>query len=249
MARRRRSSSEVAGAVEAGRVAATLAGELRQTRRRRRVTQRELGRRAGLDQTRISQIERGRGGSLPLEKWIAIGIALGRPFAAGFSRDIGPPAPADAGHLEAQELILRLARAHGRVGLFELPSRPSDPSRSTDVGIRDDANRTLILVEIWNRLDDIGRAARASDRKLAEAADVAGFRDPAYRVAACWLLVDTAANRGLVRRFPEILRARFPGSSPAWVRALALGGPAPARSGLCWIDPRSGRLTALRLRG
>jgi hypothetical protein len=67
---------------------------------------------------------------------------------------------------------------------------------SVDVCVRDDANRTLILQEIWNRFDDFGRAARSSDRKAAEAAELAiglGSERP-YRVALCWLLVDNAAN-------------------------------------------------------
>jgi hypothetical protein len=61
------------------------------------------------------------------------------------------------------------------------------------------------------------------------------------------LLVDTLANRGLVRRFPEVLRAQFRGSSLAWVRCLADGAPAPDKPGLAWIDPRSRRISPLRL--
>jgi hypothetical protein len=133
-----------------------------------------------------------------------------------FSRDIVPDEPRDAGHLAAQELVLRLARQHGRRADFELPTRPADPARSTDVAIRDDAARALILVEIWNRLDDLGAAARATNRKQAEAegpAVLAASDGSPYRVATCWLLVDTAANRQLVARYPEILETRFPGSS------------------------------------
>ncbi len=249
MARSRRTGDQVDGDREADRIALTLGVDLRRTRRRRRLTQAELGARIGCSHAWIGRLERGLGAETPLRTWIRLGIALGRPFAAGFSRDIVAPEPRDAGHLVAQELVLRLARSQGRPGLFELSTRPADRAYSTDVGIVDDRHRTLILVEIWNRLDDLGRAARASDRKLAEARDIARFRDPAYRVAACWLLVDTAANRALVRRFPEILRSRFPGSSLAWVRAITMGAPAPTQPGICWIDTRAGRLTALRLRG
>jgi hypothetical protein len=88
---------------------------------------------------------------------------------------------------------------------------------------------------------------RDSDRKDAEAATHAGFADPRYRVATCWLLVDTGANRALVKRYPEVLRARFTGSSAAWARALDQGHEPPIAPGVCWIDPRAGRITALRL--
>ena len=245
MAPRRRTADHVEGVREATALGATLGGELRATRRRRRLTQRQLGDRVELSQTEISFLERGHGSRTPIATWVTIGIALDRPFAAGFSRD-ATPEPADAGHLVAQELVLRLARAQGRATTFELPTKPSDPSHSVDVGIRDDQHRVLSLIEIWNRLDDLGRATRSTDRKVAEAADLAAFRDPPYRVSSCWLLVDTAANRSLVRTYPEILHARFPGSSLDWVRALTRGSAAPRLPGLCWIDPRAGRLTPVR---
>jgi len=60
--------------------------------------------------------------------------------------------------------------------------------------------------------------------------------------------MDTASNRALVGRYPAILRARFTGSSGAWVRALVAGELPPSEPGLAWIDVRSGRLRPLRLR-
>jgi hypothetical protein len=168
-----------------------------------------------------------------------------------FSRDVEQAEPRDAGHLAAQELVLGLARSHGRAASFELPTRPADPARSTDVGLRDDAARALFLVEIWNRLDDLGAAARASDRKVVEAsayAALAGGDVGPYRVAACWLLVDTAANRRLIARYPEIVRTRFPGSSVRWAAALTNGTAPPAEPGVAWVAPRAGRIIPLRLR-
>jgi hypothetical protein len=80
----------------------------------------------------------------------------------------------------------------------------------------------------------LGAAARVTSRKLAEvegaavaAAVLAARNGPPHRVAMCWLLVDTAANRRLVARYPEILEARFRGSSVGWVRCLADGAPPP----------------------
>ena len=249
MSRRRRTDQELAGDREAQRAAATLGLDLRRTRHRRRLTLAQLASRVGVGPTRLHELEMGHGATAPLALWFAIGAALGRPFAAGFSRDsVSPGEPADAGHLAAQELVLGLARALGRTGLFELSTRGrSRDGGSVDVGLRDDAHRALILVEIWNMTDDLGAASRSSHRKVAEAADLAAFRG--YRVAWCWLLVDTAANRALVRRFPEVLRAQFTGSSLAWVRCLLEGARPPERPGVAWIDPRTGRITPLRLPG
>lgn len=238
MSRVRRTDAEVQAARESARIGATLGSDLQRTRKRRRITQKALGERIGLGQGRISELEGGHGATAPLETWIALGIAIDRPLAVSFSRDIQPDDPRDAGHLAAQELVLRLARQHGRRADFELPTRPLDPARSIDV-------------EIWNRLDDLGAAARATTRKGAEAegpAVLAARDGPPYRVAICWLLVDTAANRRLVARYPEILERRFPGSSLGWVRCLADGAPPPNAPGLAWIDPRSGRIVPLRRR-
>src|SRR6266566_3541969 len=99
----RRTSAVVAGAREAQALAAMLGGEIRGTRRQLRLTQAALGARVGLRQARIGEIERGEGASASFATWIALGIALGRPLAASFSRRADGDLK-DAGHLAAQEL-------------------------------------------------------------------------------------------------------------------------------------------------
>ncbi|HEX3427462.1 MAG TPA: helix-turn-helix domain-containing protein, partial [Candidatus Limnocylindrales bacterium] len=242
MARRKRTSSEIAGAREAQAIAANLGRETRATRRRRRLTQAELGLRVGLGQSEISRLEAGRGQGTSIATWTAIGIALDRPLAMGFSRDL-TPAPRDAGHLAAQELVLRLAAWHGRSGSFELATRPDEPSVSIDVCLRDRTAGALIVVEIWNRFDDLGAAVRRMSRKVAEAGVLATACRPPERVAWCWLLVESAANRELIRRYPAVIRSTFIGSSKAWAQALTTGAPPPERPGIAWIEPRQGRLS------
>jgi hypothetical protein len=167
--------------------------------------------------------------------------------AIGFGRDI-VPGPQDEGHLAGQELLLRLAAAHGRTGQFELATRAADPSLSIDVCLRDFKARLLIVAEVWNRLDDLGAAARMMTRKVAEATVLAATHEPPDRVVWCWLLIDTAANREIVRRYPAVIRATFDGSSQAWVEALTSGTTPPDRPGIAWIDPRQGLLRELRVR-
>lgn len=247
MAGRKRTTSEIAGQREAQAIAAHLGREARSTRRRLRITQKELGRRVGLGQSEISHLEAGDGAGTSIATWTAIGTALRRPLAIAFSRDISAASPRDAGHLAAQEMLLRLAATTGRAGRFELPTRPSNPALSIDIGLRDRTHRVLILAEVWNRLDDVGAAARGMSRKVAEAAALAEAHDPPDRVAWCWLLLDTAANREIVRRYPAVIRAQFPGSSQAWVRALTSTVPPPEHPGMAWIDPGRNRLSELRL--
>lgn len=226
---------------------ARLGGRIREARARRRLTQQQLGARVGLSRSAVSAIERGLGGGHTLDTWQRLAVALDIRLNIDLGRD-PVEEPIDAGHLRIQELVLRLGRAAGYHGSFELATRPADPARSTDVGLRDDRRRRLTFVECWNTIGDLGAAARSSSRKLAEAEALAvavGGERP-HRVAGCWVVRATARNRDLVRRYPEVFAARFPGSSVGWVRALTLGTRPPAEPGLVWCDVAATRLYAWR---
>jgi transcriptional regulator with XRE-family HTH domain len=232
-------------------ISSSLGREVRASRARKSMTQRDLSAKVRISQTALSRIERGRGDRTPLQTWIALGIALGQPLAVAFSRPLGEPRGlADAGHLEIQEHTLRLARLTGRHGTFELPTRPTDPARSTDVGLRDDRHRVLIQVECWNTFGDLGAAVRATHRKAAEAsahaiATMVGDAAP-YRVATVWVVRATAANRALIARYPHLFATTFDGSSRRWTSAMTDGGAPPTRPGLVWFDSSSRRLIAWR---
>jgi hypothetical protein len=123
--------------------------------------------------------------------------------------------------------------------------------RVGDVVFRLDRHRVVVLIEIVNRAGDLGATARSSDRKANDleglAIQLGGDAGP-YRVAVGWLLTDTIANRRLVATYPEFLRTRLPDSSATLVRALMDGAPPPTKPAIAWIDPRAGRVFALRLR-
>jgi transcriptional regulator with XRE-family HTH domain len=251
MAGRKRTSALILGESEGDALARTLGATVRLGRQRRRLTQRALGGLVGLSQSQISAIERGLAAHLPLRSWLALGLALGTPFAASFSRPRpGEAAVADAGHLELQEMMLRKAAELGWSARFEVATRPSDPTRSIDVLVRDDRQRRLLILECWNRFGDLGAAARSSARKQAEADQlavaIAGNGSP-YTVHLCWLVRPTAENRTLVRTYPHVFRAHCPGSSLAWCRALIAGTTPPSGSGLVWADPTSSQLVPVRL--
>lgn len=251
MGRRKRTRLLARAARRAAASAVELGAQVRQRRKRRGWTQRELGARIGLHHSRISQIELGGGGSLTVRDWIALADALDAELFFKLSRD-REDEPADAGHLHMQELLLRLGREAGAARLFELPTRPADPNRSVDVGLRDDRRRTLILLEAWNTIGDIGAAARSSSRKLAEAEALAtalGGDGGPYRVAGCWVVRASRTNRALLARYPEVFGARFPASSAGWARAISSGAEPPADPGLVWCDPSRGTVFASRRRG
>jgi transcriptional regulator with XRE-family HTH domain len=232
---------------------AAVGRQLRASRKRRRLRQVDVARRAGLHQSSISRIELARGGSLSADTLQLVAMAVGRRLEIRLWND-PVPEPTDAGHLAIQELVLRLGRASGLGRTFELPTRPADPARSSDVGLRSERRRLLLLVECWSSIGDLGAAARSTDRKRAEAEALAvavgpigpdGVAQP-YSVRTCWVVRATTRNRALVARYPEIFAARFPGSSAGWVRALTEGGEPPAGPGLVWCDVGATRLLARR---
>lgn len=256
--RTRGSDIATTGVVESKRIAATLGLEAHATRKKLRGTQAAVGEAIGVSRARYAEMERGDGANAPLELWVKVGFALGRPMAVGFSRDTSTDGtsadadPRDVGHLAAQELVLTFARAHGHLANVELSTRPFDPLLMADVVTRNDPARVLVLVELVNRAGDLGAIARSTERKAAELeriAILAGGDEGPYRVARGWLLVDTAANRRLVAKYPEFLRARHPGSSTAWARSIVEGTEPPHESAIAWIDPPSSRIFPIHWKG
>ena len=123
--RRCRGRSSTWTGIEARSLALSLGRTVRDARRRIRWSQAQLAAKVGLKRTRIGDIERGEATGTPLVAWVRLGIALRRPIAISFSRDLEAMAPSDAGHLEGQELVLRLAREASTDGHL----RATDASR------------------------------------------------------------------------------------------------------------------------
>jgi transcriptional regulator with XRE-family HTH domain len=224
------------------RVAGT---KVRAARRRRGWTQLQLGARVGLSQSAVSRWESGEGAAFSVLTWERAAMVLDLPLDFRLGRD-ALELPADAGHLAVQELVLRLGRITGRRRTFELPTKPADPARSTDVGLRDDILRCLTLIECVNTFGTINAAFRSSDRKRADAKALAAGHGQPYSVHVCWVVRATRRNREIVARYPEIFAARFTGSSRDWVRALAEGGRPPDEPGMVWCDVNATRLLEWR---
>jgi DNA-binding XRE family transcriptional regulator len=228
---------------------AALGGKVRAARLRRRSSQQAMATLAGISRSCWSDIERGLGGGHTLDSWQRVALALGTALIVDLPRD-AMTGPADAGHLAIQELVLGLGRRTGFAGSFELPTKPNEPWRSTDVALRSDARRLLVLEECWNTIGDVGGATRSTNRKVAEAEAlaVALGGDRPYAVRSVWVVRATARNRALVRRYPEVFARAFPGSSSAWVAALTRGDVPPSGRGFIWCDVDATRVFAWRRR-
>ena len=113
------------------------------------------------------------GGTLSLDAWQRIGLALDRPLRIELSRDAREE-PADAGHLGDPG-----ARDAGgprrRVPAEPSSCRPDQPTPPTPRtwACGTTARRRLILVECWNTIGDLGAAVRSTNRKRVEAEDLA----------------------------------------------------------------------------
>ncbi len=225
-----------------------LGNAVRTARQRRGWSQATLAAKVDLTQSRIAQLERDAVAGSSLEVWFALSQALRVPLRVEFGRD-PVQEPEDAGHLQIQELALRLGRLTGRQRTFELPTKPADPRFSIDVGVRDDQLRVLFIEECWNTFGNINAAVRSTRRNIAEAQQlavaIAGAGTP-YRVAAVWIVRDTRRNREIVARYPEVFAAAFTGSSREWVAALTTRKPPPTELGLVWCDLSATRLFAWR---
>jgi transcriptional regulator with XRE-family HTH domain len=241
--RTRRSAVEVEAERRSQERRAHLGGQIRAMRTRRGWTQRELAGRSALGRLVIGRAERGLG-PLDVGTLERIALALGVSLAIGLGRDMREDLT-DAGHLAMQELILRLARPVGFTRTFEMPTRPNDPSRSCDIGLGSQRLRLAIDVECWNTFGDLGAATRSSRRKLAELEQIAVASWGAEaRAGLVWVIRETARNRALIRRYPEIFASLFTASSRAWVATLTSGSKPPDGPGLVWCDVATGRLHA-----
>ena len=210
---------------------------LRVARRRRRLSQAALASKVAISRPRLSDVEAGDGAGVPLETWFAVAKALGLYLRFEFGRDPQQELR-DAGHLDIQELVVRVAAHAGWKPEWESRSR----ERWIDVGLDDRKNRRILIVECTNTLGDLGAAIRSSDEKVREA-------PPGIAVGLLWVVRDTSANRQLIGRYGALLDSRFSGSSVAWLRVLEAGGPMPNAAGLIWSDVRATRLFARRRAG
>lgn len=249
MAGVKRTRSRIAGAGFATSAARVAGAEVRRSRARRRLTQASLASKVGISRSRLADVEAGRGAGLALETWLALAHVLDRYLRFEFVRD-PLEEPADAGHLQIQQLVLRLGAGAGfDERRLEMPGRAGN--RWTDVALVKRAERILLLTECVNSVGDLGQSFRSSDRKLADAVQVAvalGRDGSPFRVGLCWVVRDTARNRELIARYEELFKTRFGGSSVDWVRALTRGGVPPSEPGLVWCDLRATRLFAWRHR-
>lgn len=245
--RSRAAGPELKGRLRAAELARRLGVALREARLHLRLSQRQVATWAGVSQSWVSLMERGRGAGASLETWASVTAAVDEQLVAYLERAPGASRPRDHAHLRGQELVIRTARSGGWLPLPEAPLDPTaQRSRSVDVLLARGGGMEVAVVEIWDWFDDVGAAMRSLDGKIAAAG---GSANEGRQAGGLWVVRGTRRNHLLAAELHALFGAKFPGSSSAWLRALTDPGiPMPHENGLVWVDVDATRLIRVRLR-
>lgn len=114
------------------------------------------------------------------------------------------------------------------------------------------AGREYALMEVIDWFDDVGAPSRDWQRRLdaVERRAIARMRpdEGLPSVSGCWVVRATRRNRQLITEHRNFFGGRFPGSSRAWLAALANQNVAmPSASALLWVDVGGTRIFAAHL--
>ena len=208
---------------------------------------REIAGRAGISQSFYSRIERGGGSRASLETLAACAIACDAQLAAFLEALPGASLPHEIEHVRRQQAVIALAE---QGGWQAMPERPIDPdarrSRSIDVMLERTVRREVAVVEIVDLVTDAGATFRGHSDKVNALRREAG---PNWDVAGLLVIRGTRRNRDLVRSLRNVIAARYPARSGAWLAAPQhLNRPMPRTDGLVWTGVRSPDLRPARLR-
>lgn len=242
-------------------LALTLGGVVRRTRLSLRATQSRVGEAAGISQSAVSLIERGRLTGVSLQVVADLCDAL--EIHAGWN--LGPPLVAGAGgpfgsHLAPDER--QRDRAHARcTGYIRRRLEQASWTVAQEVEVVtgrshgwidilafDSASGTLLVGEVKTELRDIGAIQRVMawyQREGPSAAHRRGWR--ARHVVSCLFILETEENDQRITQNRELLGQAFPARSRAvapWLAGPSTGMAAPAA--LVMFDPTARRRVWVR---
>lgn len=232
------------------RLGEAIASAIRIGRRTLGWSQRRLAGEAGLSQSTVSRLERGRATGIPLEAIDAtlevLGISL-RISVGG--QALTAPRQHDGAHAPSVGYAGRRLAADDWI--VELEAEVGDAHRRgwIDIlGYRPDA-RTLLVTEIKTESDDVGATQRQLgwyEGQAWAAARARGWR--VDRLVVVLILLMTEWNEELVARNSTLLRQWLPTRATRLQRAVDDPGALEYRitRGLAMVDPRSRRRAWLR---
>ncbi|HEX3428598.1 MAG TPA: helix-turn-helix domain-containing protein [Candidatus Limnocylindrales bacterium] len=229
-------------------VLSSLADAVRTERLKRGWSQRELSRRTGVPQSRISLIERTRIDDVRLSTIERLMAPMGaRYWLAIDVPGIAPRRQGDLVHSLCSAHVERRLKAAGWLVAREVEIG-GDRSRGwIDLLTFEPVTATLCVIEVKSEIHDVGAIERTMNwyrREAWVAARRLGWRP---KIAGAALLVlQSAANDRLISVNRDVFGSSFPVRSDALRAAILRTAPLPNESGLAMIDPRSRRSNWLR---
>ena len=185
---------------------------LRAVRRRRRMTQAQLARAAGVSQATVSRVERGLLGQSTFDTVRAVARALGVRVDLD-ARWRGPAMDRllDARHAELQQSIVRLLASHGWTAIPEVTFSHFGERGSIDVLGWHPVGRVALVVEVKSALVDLQDLLAGLDRKARLAPIVCREHGWEPRsVGRCVVMADGRTNRRRAAAHAALLRAALP---------------------------------------
>jgi transcriptional regulator with XRE-family HTH domain len=221
---------------------------VRTERRASTWTQRELGRRSGVPQSRISLIERGLARTVRSDEVDRLLTTLGVEFWLGAR---GPShvdlRPADLVHAKCSAYVDRRLRSAGWLVAREVEVGGAQGRGWIDLLAYDPARRLLLIIEVKTELLDLGAIERTMgwyEREAVAAARRLGWRP--LRSASALLVLDSDANDLAIRAARDVLARAFAGRATALRRVVSGEDAVDGARFLSSIDPRSRRSVWLR---
>lgn len=201
---------------------------VREVRIRKAWRQRDLAYAAGVSQSLISRIERGRFGSLSLAKIRKVGDVLDIRISLDAWWQSGDvDRLVDRGHAALVDHVVATLRADGWITRVEVTFNHFGERGSADVVAWHPEERILLIVEVKTVISDIQATASTFERKVRILPDAllaeAGWR--ARTVARLLVIAETHANRTVVRDHPAIFDAIWPARTSEtrrWLRRPSL---------------------------
>lgn len=196
---------------------------LRTIRRRRRLRQIDVARRAGVSRGTIVRLEQGQLGGVRMRTLRDVANALGVTIDVGIRwRGSGLERVANAGHASLHaSLATHLASVSGWTWRPEVSFSIYGERGVIDIVAWHAATRSLLIIELKTSLVDPQELVATTDRRVRLGRRIARERGwDAATVSAWVVLTDTRTNRRRGRQHAGILRVAFPHDGHAMRRWL-----------------------------